>query len=64
LKTVRPGDYKLFSWASVEDGDWQDADFLKPYEDKGVSVHLEEGDHKSVDLTLVEPTRDAPVASE
>lgn len=64
LKTIRPGNYKLFSWASVEEFDWQDADFLKPYEEKGVSVHLEEGDHKSVDLTLIEPPRDAPVASE
>jgi len=48
----------------VEQGDWQDADFLKPYEDKGVSVHLEEGDRKSVDLTLIEPPRGAPPANE
>lgn len=64
LKGITPGDYKLFSWASVETGDWQDADFLKPYEDKGVSVHVEEGDRKSVDLTLIEPPRDALPANE
>src|SRR5215472_5096382 len=64
LKGITTGDYKLFSWSSVEHGDWQDTDFLKPYEDKGVSVHLEEGDRKSVDLTLIEPPRGAPPANE
>ena len=64
IKGITPGDYKLFSWSSVEQGDWQDADFLKHYEGKGVSVPLEEGDHKSVDLTLIEPPRDAPPAAE
>jgi hypothetical protein len=54
LKGIEPGDYKLFSWSSVEEGDWYDADFLKPFEEKGVSVHLEEGDHKRIDLTLIE----------
>lgn len=64
LKTIRPGDYKLFSWASVEEFDWQDPDFLKPYEDKGVSVHVEEGDRKSIELTLIEPPKNASAPSE
>ena len=64
LKGVIPGDYKLFSWGSVEEGDWLDADFLKPYEDKGVSVHLEEGDHKSIELTLIEPPKKASPPTE
>ena len=59
LKRIRPGDYKLFSWDSVEEGDWYDADFLKLFEEKGVSVHLEDGDHKRVDLTLIETSPDS-----
>jgi hypothetical protein len=59
LKGILPGDYKLFSWSSVEEGDWLDADFLKPFEEKGVSVHLEEGDHKHIDLTLIETSSDS-----
>ncbi len=59
LKGIKPGDYKLFSWDAVEEGDWYDADFLKPFEEKGLSVHLEEGDHKRVDLTLIETSTDA-----
>jgi hypothetical protein len=54
LKGILPGDYKLFSWDAVEEGDWYDADFLKPFEDKGVSVHLDEGDRKSIGLNLIE----------
>jgi hypothetical protein len=31
---IAPGDYRLFSWDEVEDGAWQDPDFVKPYEKK------------------------------
>jgi hypothetical protein len=59
LRGIVPGDYKLFSWDAVEWGEWYDADFLKPYEDKGVSIRLEEGDHKAIDLNLVETSSDS-----
>jgi hypothetical protein len=59
LKGIKPGDYKLFSWDAIEEGDWYDADFLKPFEDKGTSVHLEEGDHKRIDLNLIENSPDS-----
>jgi hypothetical protein len=58
LQGVPPGDYKLFSWDSIEEGDWLDPDFLKPYETKGVAVHLEESDHKTLDLTVIETSAD------
>jgi len=64
LKGAIPGDYKLFSWASVEEGDWWDADFLKSYEDKGTLVHLEEGDRKSIELTLIEPLKNPSAPNE
>jgi hypothetical protein len=59
LKGIKPGDYKLFSWDAVEEGDWYNADFLKVFEEKGVSVHLEDGDQKRADLTLIEASPDA-----
>jgi len=59
LKGISPGEYKLFSWDAVEGGDWLDADFLKPFEDKGVSIHLEEGDHKIIELNLIETSSDS-----
>jgi hypothetical protein len=40
---VPPGDYKVFSWAEVEDGAWHDAEFMKGFESRGLSVHISEG---------------------
>ena len=63
-----PGDYKVFSWDSVEESewynaDWYDSEWLKPYETKGESVHLEKADRKSVNLTLIERLSDAPASN-
>jgi len=68
IKGIAPGDYKLFSWESVEgnewsDAEWFDATWLKPYEPKGETIHLEESDNKSVNLTLIETKSDAPAAN-
>jgi Carboxypeptidase regulatory-like domain len=59
LKGIQPGDYKLFSWSGIEEGDWLDPDFLPPFEGKGVSVHLEEGDRKTLDTTLIDTSAEA-----
>jgi protocatechuate 3,4-dioxygenase beta subunit len=53
LRGIAPGDYKLFSWNEVEQGAWEDPDFLKRFEDKGEKVSLQEGDAKSVDLVAI-----------
>jgi hypothetical protein len=53
LRGIAPGDYQLFSWDEVEDGAWEDADFLKPFEEKGEKVTVQEGDSKSVNLTTI-----------
>lgn len=53
LKGIAPGDYQLLSWDEVEDGAWEDADFLKPFEEKGEKVTVEESDSKSVNITTV-----------
>ena len=53
LRGIPPGDYKLFSWDQVENGAWQDPEFLKPFEEKGEEIKLQEGDSKSVNLTAI-----------
>ena len=53
LRGIAPGDYKLFTWDEVEEGAWEDADFLKPFEEKGEKVSVQEGDSKSVNLTEI-----------
>jgi hypothetical protein len=53
LRGIAPGDYKLFTWDEVEEGAWEDPDFLKPFEEKGEKVSVQEGDSKSVNLTEI-----------
>lgn len=53
LHGLAPGKYKLFSWQGIEQSAWQDADFLKPYEDKGQDLEVKDGDKKSADLHLI-----------
>jgi protocatechuate 3,4-dioxygenase beta subunit len=59
ITVVTPGDYKVFSWDIADESDeqygadWFDPEWLKPYETKGESVHLEESDHKSLNLSLL-----------
>jgi hypothetical protein len=66
ISSITPGDYKLFSWDSVEGSvygygeDWFDPDWLKSYETKGQSVHFEEGDQQSIILKLIESKTDSP----
>jgi hypothetical protein len=59
IRGIAPGDYKLFSWEQVEQNAWEDPDFLKPFESKGQSVSLQEGDGKSVDLVAIRSASDA-----
>jgi len=51
---LTPGKYKLFSWSSVEEGAWEDADFLKPFEEKGTVVEVQDGDTRTIQLKLIQ----------
>jgi Carboxypeptidase regulatory-like domain len=53
LRGLAPGRYKLFSWDSVEQGAWQDLDFLKEFEAKGELVEVQDGDAKQSELKLL-----------
>ena len=65
MNGLTPGDYKVFSWDSVDESeeeygaDWFDHEWLKPYEAKSESVHLEESGQKSIHLTLIETRSDS-----
>jgi len=51
LHGIRPGDYTLFAWESVDGDAYYNADFLKLYEGQGSALHVSEGDRKSLQLT-------------
>jgi hypothetical protein len=55
LRGIAPGDYRLFSWDEVEEGAWEDPDFLKPFEEKrlGQKVTVQDGDAKAIDTVTI-----------
>lgn len=59
LRGITPGEYKLFAWEKVEGGAYQDPEFLRPYEERGHKVRLEEGTRLSVGLELI-PSEERP----
>jgi Carboxypeptidase regulatory-like domain len=54
LRGIAPGDYKLFSWVEVEPGAWEDPEFLRPFEEKGQRITLQDGDHSTVKVTAIQ----------
>jgi Carboxypeptidase regulatory-like domain len=55
IKGIAPGDYRLFAWAQLDDPDYQDPEFLKPYENQGEAVTIRENSRENVQLKLIEP---------
>jgi hypothetical protein len=53
LRGIAPGDYKVFSWEEVESEAWQDPEFLKPFEQKGEKITVQDGDQKAINLTAI-----------
>jgi hypothetical protein len=54
LQNVPPGDYKLFAWQAVERGAWQDPNFMRDFESRGVALQIEEGRETSTDVRVIE----------
>ena len=52
LRGLRPGDYALFAWESVEGEAYFNPEFLKSFEGQGRSLHVSEGERKSVQLQV------------
>jgi hypothetical protein len=63
VRGLPPGKYKLFGWAGLQQGIWEDPEFLKEYEAKATVIEVNEGDTKTVELKLI-PVKEAEVASE
>jgi hypothetical protein len=54
LRGIPPGEYQLFCWDEVEDGAWEDPDFLKAFENQGRKVSLKEADSQTADIVVIE----------
>jgi Carboxypeptidase regulatory-like domain len=55
IQQVAPGDYALYSWDEVEDGAWEDPDFMRPFEEKkqGEKLTVQDRDNKSFNITTI-----------
>jgi hypothetical protein len=53
LPGLRPGDYTVFAWESVDGEAYYNPDFLKLYEGQGSAMHVSEGDRKSLQLEAI-----------
>jgi hypothetical protein len=50
---IPPGDYLAFSWEEVDDGAWMDPEFLKPYDERGKRIHVNEGGNPSLSIIAI-----------
>jgi hypothetical protein len=50
---VPPGDYYEVALDHVEGAEWSEPDFLERVREKAVTISLQDGDHKTQDLSLV-----------
>jgi hypothetical protein len=53
IKSVDPGEYKVFAWEDVETGAYMDPEFVKPVEGQGESVTIRESSRESLQLKLI-----------
>jgi hypothetical protein len=53
LPSLAPGDYRLFSWESIESFAHYDPDFVQQYEQQGKIVHVPESSSQNVDVRLI-----------
>jgi hypothetical protein len=53
MKGIAPGDYKVYGFQEIEQGAWQDPEFLKRYERDAESLSVTENGRHSVQLKLL-----------
>jgi len=53
LSGVAPGDYKIFSWESIEENGWFDLDILSRSEARGRSVRVTETSVETIDIRII-----------
>jgi len=53
LDGIAPGDYRVFAWDDVPGDAWQDADFIRSYEDRGKPAHITEGGNENIELRMI-----------
>jgi len=58
LHGLRPGDYTVFAWESVEGEAYYNPDFVKNFDGQGNTLHIAEGGHNSMQVRLIPGSED------
>ncbi len=53
MKSMMPGEYRLYAFEDLAYGAWFDPEFLKPYEDRGAPVELKPGAKAEVTVQAI-----------
>jgi uncharacterized protein (DUF2141 family) len=53
LRGLRPGEYTVFAWESVEGEAYYNPDFLKAFEGQGNALRVSEGERKSLQAVVI-----------
>jgi hypothetical protein len=54
FRNVAPGNYKLFAWNRIERGAWNDPDYMRGFESRGVPLRIEEGGKVTITVPVIE----------
>lgn len=60
LQGLRPGDYTLLAWESVDGEEYYDPDFLKVYAGQGTALRVSEGERKTLSLEAIAAAASEP----
>ena len=53
LRGIAPGDYRLFAWDGLEPYSWFDPEVVRPFEARGVAVHISESSKQSIEVKVI-----------
>jgi len=60
LRGLRPGQYTLLAWDSVDGEAYYNSEFLKAYEGRGTILRVGEGDRKTLQVEAITATEQQP----
>jgi hypothetical protein len=63
VRGIAPGGYKLFAWEDVDDGAYQDPEFLKAFEALGEPIAIRERSRESAQLKLIPAEEKKPAGN-
>jgi protocatechuate 3,4-dioxygenase beta subunit len=60
IHDIRPGNYTLYAWESLEGDEYLDPEFLKRYEGQGTPLKVEKSSHLTSALKVISETSEQP----